>query len=132
MISKSDLTIRYTRGRGPGGQNKNKVHSCVVIVHTPTGITVRIDGRDRVHNEREALREIESRVEQRKLDVRAGAKKANRDRKIADGGTPIIRTYDYKAGQVRDHRTKKTAPIKEVLEKGRIDLLGKPIIVSDA
>lgn len=122
-LNRSDLQIRYTRGKGPGGQNKNKVHSCVVITHVPTGIVVRIDGRDRVHNEREALKEIETRVRQRAIDAKAAAKKSHRDAKIADGGTPIIRTYDYKDGLVRDHRTKKKASLKDVLEKGKIELL---------
>jgi len=122
-IERGDVTIRYTRGRGPGGQNKNKVHSCVVMTHNATGITVRIDGRDRGQNEREAYKEIERRVSLAKEQRKAAVKKDRRDYAIQDGNTPIIRTYDYKDGMVRDHRTKKKAPLKEVLFKGRIELL---------
>ena len=35
-----DLEERFVRSGGPGGQNVNKVSSCVILVHVPSGITV--------------------------------------------------------------------------------------------
>lgn len=123
MLDLSEVEITTMRGKGPGGQHRNKTDSCVRVVHRPTGIEVVIDGRKQHQNRAQALRELERRLAERKAGQRAAVKKARRDHAIRDGNTPIIRTYDYKDGMVRDHRTKKRAPLKEVLGKGRIELL---------
>jgi len=36
-----DFTERLAKSSGPGGQNVNKVQTCVHITHLPSGITVR-------------------------------------------------------------------------------------------
>ena len=40
-IKESDLDEKFIRSQGPGGQNVNKVSTCVQIKHIPTGITVK-------------------------------------------------------------------------------------------
>ena len=40
-IRDDDLKESFVRSGGNGGQNVNKVASCVVLVHTPTGIAVK-------------------------------------------------------------------------------------------
>ncbi|MCG6535703.1 MAG: peptide chain release factor-like protein [Syntrophales bacterium LBB04] len=40
-VSESDLRETFIRSSGPGGQNVNKVASCVFLVHVPTGISVK-------------------------------------------------------------------------------------------
>jgi len=40
-IREDDIDESFVRSSGPGGQNVNKVSSCVVLVHRPTGVTVR-------------------------------------------------------------------------------------------
>lgn len=123
MLDLSEVEITTMRGKGPGGQHRNKTDSCVRAVHVPTGIEVVIDGRKQHQNRVQALRELERRLDELRAAKKSAAKKARRDHVIQDGNTPIIRTYDYKDGLVRDHRTKKRAPLKEVLGKGRIELL---------
>ena len=40
-IRQQDLEERFVRAGGPGGQNVNKVSTCVVLVHLPSGLSVR-------------------------------------------------------------------------------------------
>jgi protein subunit release factor B len=40
-IFEKDIEEIFTRSSGPGGQNVNKVSTCVILRHLPTGIQVR-------------------------------------------------------------------------------------------
>jgi len=40
-VREADLDERFVRSSGPGGQNVNKVSTCVVLRHRPSGIEVR-------------------------------------------------------------------------------------------
>ena len=113
--------FRYTRGTGPGGQHKNKTSSCVIAKHKPTGIEVKIDGRNQHQNKRASFRRLEIEVTKYYDALKAAEVKATRDQAIHD--TTRIRTYDFSRGVVTDHRTKKTASIKDILGKGLLDKL---------
>ncbi len=120
-IPLQDISFEYTKGKGPGGQHRNKTCSAVRVTHIPTGVTAYVDGRDQHKNKRQAIKELEKRLVQKKRDRLAAEKKAIRDHKIHN--TETVRTYDFSRGVVKDHRTKKTASLKNILIKGRIDLL---------
>jgi peptide chain release factor 1 len=115
-MNNSELKIERITGQGPGGQHRNKTASCVRVTHLPTGIQVTIDGRSQHANLRQAKKILAQRIVQAKAARVAAERKARRDKAIKDG--PVIRTYDYKV--VKDHRTGKTASLKEVLE-GHLD-----------
>ena len=118
---KKDLKIETMRGTGPGGQHRNKTDSACRITHLPTGIKAYADERSQKHSKRKAMGELTRLIKQAEDGRRAEKKKADRD--FAIKNTPTIRTYDFKKDQVIDHRTGKTARIKDVLQKGKIDLL---------
>ncbi len=40
-VPESDLEESFVRSSGPGGQKVNKSSSCVYLVHTPTGLSVK-------------------------------------------------------------------------------------------
>ena len=40
-LSKEDVIESFVRSSGPGGQNVNKVATCVVLLHKPTGVIVK-------------------------------------------------------------------------------------------
>ncbi|OQY11249.1 MAG: peptide chain release factor-like protein [Desulfobacteraceae bacterium 4572_19] len=48
-IRKADIKERFIRSSGKGGQNVNKVATCVFLKHIPTGITVK-NGSERSQN----------------------------------------------------------------------------------
>jgi peptide chain release factor 1 len=116
-----NVKVEYSKGKGPGGQRKNKVETKVTLTHMPTGITVSIDGRERSKNEKEAYKILRQKLREHAEEERAKKKKESRDARIKN--TKIIRTYNFVKGVVIDHRTGKHASLKEVLRKGRIDLL---------
>lgn len=121
MLDKSEIKIEYMRGTGPGGQHRNKTESACRITHLPSGLAAYADERSRKHSYRSALAELERRIENAKADRIAADKKARRDEAIKPQGN--IRTYHYPRGTVKDHRTGKVASIKDVVGKGRLDLL---------
>lgn len=43
VIKPEDLQEKFIRSRGKGGQNVNKVSTCVQLKHLPTGTTVRCE-----------------------------------------------------------------------------------------
>jgi protein subunit release factor A len=81
---------------------------------------VTIDGRNQHQNLRRAKKELAVRIAEKAQKAQATHKKARRDAAIKD--ETVIRTYRYKEGVVKDHRSGKTASLKEVMQ-GRIELL---------
>ena len=122
-FSLDDCDIKTMRGSGPGGQHRNKTDSACKVTHRPTGISAYADERSQHHSKRKAIDTLKGRLLEVAKERAAADKKAHRDHVIHNCET--IRTYDFKAGVVRDHRTGKVASLKNVLGKGRIELLAE-------
>src|SRR5437867_8286520 len=76
-VREEDLEERFIRSRGKGGQNVNKVSSCVVLRHVPTGIAVRCEQeRSQGLNRFLARRELLDRLEARERGAAATALQA--------------------------------------------------------
>lgn len=115
-----EFKVVYSRGSGPGGQRKNKVETCVEITHIPTGMKERCQATpSRARNEKIAMDRLRARIVIEKDEMEAKTKNLMRIKSMSMG---VIRTYNYKRGVVKDHRTGKEAPIRDVLD-GKIDLL---------
>jgi len=76
-VSERDLDERFARSGGHGGQNVNKVSTCVLLTHLPTGLTVRVETERTQARNREIARDrLADRLEARERDRRAAAKHA--------------------------------------------------------
>lgn len=63
-IKKDDVEEKFVRSGGKGGQNVNKVSTCVQLKHIPTGLTVRCE----VHRTQNKNRELARQILKKKLD----------------------------------------------------------------
>lgn len=75
-VRESDFTERFIRSQGPGGQNVNKVSTCVVLKHLPTGLEVRAQQeRSQALNRFSARRRLLTKIENQKLGRRSEERK---------------------------------------------------------
>lgn len=70
-LFETDIEERFVRSSGKGGQNVNKVSTCVVLVHRPSGTTVKCQReRTQALNRYRARVMLADKVERRVLDER--------------------------------------------------------------
>ncbi len=63
ILNEDDLEEKFVRSQGPGGQNVNKVATCVQLKHTPTGIEVKCSaGRTQAANRTKARKILAQKV----------------------------------------------------------------------
>ena len=82
-LNERDLTERFVRSSGKGGQNVNKVATCVYLRHKPTGIEVkcqkyRTQARNREEARRLLLEKIFERSDEEQKKSRQTIEKAKR------------------------------------------------------
>lgn len=64
-VREEDLEESFVRSSGPGGQNVNKVATCVQLVHRPSGIQVRCqESRQQAVNRARAREMLADRLEE--------------------------------------------------------------------
>ena len=76
-ISEEDLDEIFTRSGGHGGQNVNKVATCVILTHRPSGVTVRCETeRSQALNRALARQRLVERLERRAIERKERARHA--------------------------------------------------------
>ncbi len=99
-IRPQDLSEHFVRSGGHGGQNVNKVSSCVVLTHRPTGITIRCEEeRSQTQNRFLARKRLAEKLEAleaaRIREKRYTAEKARRQKRKRNK-TSKERTLEFK------------------------------------
>jgi peptide chain release factor 1 len=105
-LKPEDLEVSFMRSSGPGGQNVNKVSSCVRLVHKPTGIMVKCQVEKSQHkNRRLAEKILRSRLMEEQQRSTKGRRDALRRSQVGTGDrNERIRTYNFPQDRITDHR----------------------------
>lgn len=111
-IFEKDIKEQFTRSSGPGGQNVNKVETCVILTHVPTAITVRCQSaRTQAMNRHTAryqlVEKIEHYLREEELKIRhAAQKKKRQNRKRPTALKEFILEKKHKQGEKKILRHK--------------------------
>lgn len=121
VLDPGDLEESFTRGSGKGGQHRNKTSTCVVLVHRPSGVRVRIDGgRKREENRVSALSVLRARILAQRDERKRERRSSERKRQVGSGQRGNkVRTVQVQHGTVTDHRTGKRITFKRY-ERGHV------------
>lgn len=125
-LDQNDVKKSYIRSsKKAGGQNLNKVSSCVQLTHIPTGIQVKIqDTRDQNKNEIIAWNVLTEKLKSIEEEKKYQETKKYRQNQIGTGdrGDNKRRTYRLIDDTITDHITGKSCRWKD-FNKGKIELL---------
>lgn len=122
-VNPNDLRIDTYRASGAGGQHVNRTDSAVRITHIPSGIVVTCQSERSQHkNKANAMKILNARLYQKKLDEERAKQQKLEDSKTDIGWGNQIRSYVFHPYQmVKDHRTShETGDTQRVMD-GEID-----------
>lgn len=111
-IRQEDVVERFVRSSSPGGQNTNKVSTCVYLKHIPTGIQVkcgveRTQGANRYLAKEILLRKVEEMLRRRTdLENKLKAKALRRQRKRSRRAKELILEHKLRRAQKKLLRRK--------------------------
>jgi len=128
----NEVKEMITTSQGPGGQNVNKVATCVHLIHLPTNLDVRIqDTKSQAQNREKAWQLLRARLYEMQKAEREAERAEHRSSMIGSGSrAEKIRTYRYKENIVVDHRVGRSYNLLEVMA-GKMQPLIDALIEQD-
>lgn len=115
-ILETDLEESFVRSGGHGGQNVNKVSTCVMLLHRPSGLQVKCqDTRQQGLNRFIARKLLLDKIEQQRTSA-AAARRAERERIRRQKRRPSLAARKRNVEAKRAHSAKKAgrrAPDRE-------------------
>ena len=109
-IREDDLDETFVRSSGPGGQNVNKVSSCVQLVHLPTGTTIKCgESRSQALNRFLARQRLVDRIEEERLGRASARRQAiekvrRQKRKRSQRATEKVLEAKHRRSEVKEGR----------------------------
>lgn len=119
-----DLTFRYYKAGGKGGQHRNKTDSAVEVTHIPTGIKAKCDSERSQHlNKDIALELLKQKLIEGQKTSQAHKRSVERREQVGTGlRGDKVRTIQEQNDQVIDHRTNNKISFKAYC-KGEVSKL---------
>jgi peptide chain release factor 1 len=107
VLGERDIEVRFCRGSGAGGQNRNKRDTVAVITHVATGIVVRAESERSQHANREsAMTLLRAKLWDQARGKAMQARGANRKAQVGCGARgDKRRTLQVRHDVVVDHVT---------------------------
>jgi peptide chain release factor 1 len=132
-LKPEDLEIKTSTSQGPGGQSVNTTYSAIRLTHKPTGLVVSIqDEKSQLQNKEKAMRVLRARLYEMKLAEQQAAIGAQRRGMVGGGNrSEKIRTYNFKANRVTDHRINLDLHRLDQVMAGDLDELVEALINAD-
>jgi len=106
-VRETDIKESFVRSGGHGGQNVNKVSTCVMLVHRPTGVMVKCqDTRQQGMNRFIARKLLLDKIEERRRAAEA-ARRAERELRRRQNRRPSLGARQRNVEAKREHASKK-------------------------
>ena len=132
-LDMNDVRIDITRSSGCGGQGVNTTDSAVRLTHIPTGLVVYSQTeRSQVKNKEKAIKVLQTRLYNLKIEARDAELGVERRSKIGTGDrSEKIRTYNYPQNRITDHRIGFTTKQLDRVVDGDMEELIEALIHED-
>lgn len=125
LISEDDFEYQYYKASGPGGQHRNKTESAVRLIHKPTKLVVTC-ANERSQNANKIIAKdimLSKLKSLHKKNIKDNISN-NRNNQIKNADrAESKRVYNYQRNIVFDNYSNKSATIKDILKKSKLELL---------